>query len=164
MKFMVVVLAILVSAAVACGGGSSDGGGGSSSDGGGGGSTVSGDDDGNHCTFVDELASHDGDEVLFCGEVASGEYLPDQKRNTVLYIGAPPPGEIARVVLEGAIRASFLTPPEERFGEAGTLICAEGDVSIEDGVPQVFVNNAQEIVFLDELMVTGVSCTGAGTN
>jgi hypothetical protein len=167
MRILVVALAILGIAAVACGGGSSDddgGGGGSSSSGGGGGSSASSSTDGNHCTFIDALASEDGNEVLFCGEVAAGQYFPDQKRNTVLYIGAPSPGEIARIVLEGAIRSSFLTPPEERFGQAGTLICAQGEVSIVDGVPQVFVNNAQEIVFLEEMVVTGRSCTGAGTN
>ena len=166
MRLLVVVLAILCFAAVACGGGGDSGGGGSSSGGGGGGgsSNVAEDDDGNHCTLVDELASHDGDRVLFCAEVAAGEYFPDQKRNTVLYIGSAPPGEIARVVLEGAIRSSFLTFPEERFGQAGTLICAEGEVSVVDSVPQVFVNNAQNIVFLDELTVTSNSCNGAGTN
>ena len=163
MRLLVVALAILGIAAVACGGGDSDGGGGSSSNGGGGGDPAPR-ADGNNCVMLDELASFEGDVVLFCGEVASAAYFPDQKRNTVIYIGAPPPGEIARVVLEGAIRSSFLTPPEERFGEAGTLICAEGKVSIVDGVPQVFVNNMQYIVFLDDLVVSGRSCNGAGTN
>jgi hypothetical protein len=31
-------------------------------------------------------------------------------------------------------------------------------------VPEVFVNNAQSIVFLDELTVSGDHCNGAGTN
>jgi hypothetical protein len=161
MRLLVVVLATLGILAVACGGGDSDGGGG------GGGSSDVGPEaraDGNNCYFVDEIAAFDGDEVLLCAEVAAGQYFPEDKRNTVLYIGAAPPGEIARVVLEGAIRSSFLTAPEERFGEAGTLICAEGEVSIEDGVPEVFVNNAQSIVFLDELTVSGDHCNGAGTN
>jgi hypothetical protein len=165
MRLLVVVLAILGVAAVACGGGGGDsggGGGGSSSSSDGGSSSAA--SDGNHCTLLDQLASHDGDTVLLCAEVASGEYLPDQKRNTVLYIGAPPPGQLATVVLEGAIRSSFLTAPEERFGQPGTLICAEGKVSTVDGVPQVFVNNAQNIVFLDELTVSGDHCNGAGTN
>jgi hypothetical protein len=173
MRLLVVALAILGVAAVACGGGGDSGGGGSLGGGGGssgndtasnGGGNAAAREGGNHCVFVDELASFDGDEVLLCAEVASAEYFPDQKRNTIIYFGAPPPGEIARVLLEGATRSAFLTPPEERFGEAGTLICAQGEVSIVDGVPQVFVNNMQEIVFLEELVVTGNSCTGAGTN
>lgn len=167
MRLLVVVLAILGVAAVACGGGGDSGGGGgggSSSSSSNSGSSSAPSGDGNHCTLLDQLASHDGDRVLLCAEVASGEYLPDQKRNTVLYIGAPPPGQLATVVLEGAIRSSFLTAPEERFGQAGTLICAEGKVSSVNGVPQVFVNNAQNIVFLKELVVTGDHCNGAGTN
>jgi hypothetical protein len=44
------------------------------------------------------------------------------------------------------------------------MICVQGKVSIVDGIPQVFVNNMQNIVFLDELVVTGKSCNGAGTN
>lgn len=166
MRLLVVALAILGVAAMACGGGGDSGGGGGSSGGntastGGGAAPREG---GNNCVFVDELASFDGDEVLLCAEVASAEYFPDQKRATIIYFGAPPPGEIARVFLEGATRSAFLTPPEERFGQPGTLVCAQGEVSIVDGVPQVFVNNMQEIVFLKELVVTGNSCTGAGTN
>jgi len=164
MRVLVVVLAVLAVGAVACGGGSSGGGGSSSSSSGGSSSSASDSGDGNRCVFTTDLASHDGDMVLLCGQVAASEYLPDQKRNTVLYFDAPPPGETAKAVLEGAIRASFLTKPEERFG-AGKLVCAEGKVSIVDGVPQVFVNNAQNIVFLDDLVVTGSNhCNGAGTN
>jgi hypothetical protein len=44
------------------------------------------------------------------------------------------------------------------------MICAQGKVSIVDGVPRVFVNNMQNIVFLEELVVTGDFCNGAGTN
>ena len=175
MRILVVLMAVLAVAAVACGGGSGSsgggggpssggGGGGPSSGGGGGGAGASNDGDGNNCTLVSELAEHEGEAVLFCTEIAGGKYFPEDKRNTVLYVGAEPPGEIARVVLEGAIRASFLTLPEERFGQPGTLICAWGSVSVVDGIPQVFVDNAQEIVFLEELTVTSRSCNGAGTN
>ncbi|HEU0073547.1 MAG TPA: hypothetical protein VFS30_06005 [Dehalococcoidia bacterium] len=173
MRLLVVVLAILGIAAVACGGSSNGGSSGASSGGSSGGSGGVGgrsglpflpQRDGNNCVFAEELAEHDGDEVLLCAEVAAGEYLPEQKRNTVLYIGAPAPGHIASILLEGAIRSAFLTLPEERFGQPGTLVCAQGEISIVDGVPQVFVNNMQEIVFLKELVVSGKSCTGAGTN
>jgi hypothetical protein len=150
---------------MACGGGSaSGGGGGGSSQGGGSGDFATGGREGNNCVFAEELTEFDGNEVLLCTEVAAGEYFPDQRRNTVLYVGATPPNETARIVLEGAIRASFLTAPEERFGTPGTKVCAQGEVSIVEGKPQLFVNNAQEIVFLEELVVSGVSCTGAGTN
>lgn len=160
MRILVVVFATIVVVIGACGGG----GGSSSTAGGSGGSSSNGaDDDGNNCVLTSEVAEYDGERVILCGTVAATEYLPDQKRNTVLYMDAPPPGHSVTVVLEGAIRASFASPPEERFGP-GETICADGDVSIVDGVPQVFVNNAQNIVFLEELVVTGVACTGAGTN
>jgi hypothetical protein len=165
MRLLVVVMAVLAVAAVACGGGSSDGGSSSgSSSGGGGSSSASESTNGNHCVFTTDLASHNGETVIACGTVAQGLFNPEQKRNSVLYFDGPRGSETARVVLEGAIRASFLTPPEERFGAPGTMICAQGKVSIVDGIPQVFVNNAQNIVFLKELVVTGKACAGAGTN
>ena len=166
MRFLVVVLAILGVAAVACGGGGDSNGGnsGSSSSTGGGSGSTTARNDGNNCVFTSELAQFDGKTAMLCGTVAEGLFNPEQKRNTVLYFDGPRGSESARIVLEGAIRASFLTPPEERFGQPGTLICGEGKVSIVDGVPQVFVNNAQNIVFLKELVVTGNHCNGAGTN
>jgi hypothetical protein len=164
MKLLVVALAILGVAAIACGGGGDSGGsssGGSTANNGGSAAPREG---GNNCVFTTELASFDGQVVLLCGTVAQGLYNPEQKRNSVLYLDGPRGSETARVLMEGAIRASFLTPPEERFGQPGTMICAQGKVSIVDGVPQVFVNNAQNIVFLKELVVTGKACSGAGTN
>lgn len=166
MRLLVVALAILGVATMACGGGGDSGGGGGSS----GGNTANNGgsaaprEGGNNCVFTSELASFDGEVVILCGTVAEGLYNPEQKRNSVLYFDGPRGSETARVVLEGAIRASFLTPPEERFGQPGTKICAQGKVSIVDGIPQVFVNNMQNIVFLDELVVTGKACSGAGTN
>lgn len=164
MRLLVVALAILGIAAVACGGGDSGGGSGSSSNTANNGGSAAPREGGNNCVFTSELASFDGKIVILCGTVAEGLYNPEQKRNSVLYFDGPRGSETARAVLEGAIRASFLTPPEERFGQPGTLICVEGKVSIVDGIPQVFVNNMQNIVFLDELVVTGKSCNGAGTN
>jgi hypothetical protein len=170
MRILVGVLAVVALAGMACGGGSSGGSSGGGSSGGsqpssrGSGSTFLPARDGNNCTFAEELAEHDGEEVLFCAEIAGAQYFPEQKRNTVFYIGSPSPSQIATILLEGATRASFLTPPEERYGQPGTLICAQGEVSLVEGVPQVFVNNAQEIVFLEDLVVTGKSCTGAGTS
>lgn len=167
MKILAVVCVLVAAAAVACGGGDSSSGGG----GGGGGSTdgggrpvSSGREDGNNCIFTNELAEHDGDSVMLCGVVEEGVFNAEQKRNTTLFMDGPQGSETARVVLEGAIRSSFLTPPEERFGASGTMICAQGKVSIVDGVPRVFVNNMQNIVFLEELVVTGDFCNGAGTN
>lgn len=165
MRLLVVVLAFLGLAAMACGGGGDSGGGGGSSSGDGGSSGgPAARNDGNNCVFTSELAGFDGDTVMLCGTVAEGLFNPEQKRNTVLYFDGPRGSESARVVMEGAIRASFLTPPEERFGAPGTMVCAQGKVSIVDGIPQVFVNNAQNIVFLEELVVSGRSCNGAGTN
>jgi hypothetical protein len=164
MRLLVVALAILGIAAVACGGGDSGGGssgGGSTANNGGSAAPREG---GNNCVFTSELASFEDQVVILCGTVGEGLYNPEQKRNSVLYFDGPRGSETARAVLEGAIRASFLTPPEERFGQPGTMICVQGKVSIVDGIPQVFVNNMQNIVFLDELVVTGRSCNGAGTN
>jgi len=165
MRVLGIVLVVVAIAAIGCGGGSSNGGGGGSSGGQGGrtGLPFLPEREGNNCIFPEELAEHEGDEVLLCAELAGAEYFPDQKRNTVLYIGAAAPAHTASILIEGATRSAFPEPPEERFGQPGTLVCAQGEVSLVDGVPQVFVNNQQELVFLEEAVVTGNSCTGAGT-
>jgi hypothetical protein len=165
MRILVVVCALLAVAAVACGGSSGSGSDvQTSANSGGGGRPVSSGREGNNCIFTNELAEHDGDSVMLCGVVEEGVYNAEQKRNTTLFMDGPQGSETARVVLEGAIRSGFLTPPEERFGASGTMICAQGKVSIVDGIPRVFVNNMQNIVFLKELVVTGDFCNGAGTN
>jgi hypothetical protein len=92
-----------------------------------------------------EAASHVGEIVEVCGEVASAAHIAAVKGSpTFLNLERPYPDQPFNVVIWETARALFDKPPERAFD--GKSICVTGRVELFRGKPQIVVDDPDQIV------------------
>lgn len=90
-----------------------------------------------------EAAAHIGETATVCDFVASATHLRSGRRPTFLNLGRPFPEQELTVVIWGADRVRFTTPPEDAYGNA--WICVAGEIAMYRGRPQIIVRSPEAI-------------------
>jgi micrococcal nuclease len=92
-----------------------------------------------------DASEHVGEVAEVCGEVASAAYLPSVGgRPTFLNFERPYPDQVFTVVIWGRSRSGFDGRPEQLFD--GKQVCVTGKITEHEGVPQIVVEDAEQIV------------------
>jgi hypothetical protein len=92
-----------------------------------------------------ESQQHIGETATVCGLVASARGLesPDGGRS-YLNFDRPYPNQTFAVVIEGANRAKFKSPPDVLFN--GKTVCVTGSIVNYHGKPEIIVEDPSQIV------------------
>ncbi len=82
-------------------------------------------------------------DTSVCDKMFDGKFL-ENSQITLLNLGGAYPNQKITVVIKGADRSKFKTPPETLY--AGKTICVKGPVQIYRGRPEIVVTDPQQIV------------------
>ena len=100
---------------------------------------------------LEDILNHVGDSVSVCGKIISGRYLQgNDKRPTLLNVGAPYPNQLLTVVIYGADRQNFEEAPENFYKEKE--VCISGVVELYNNKPQIVVRNKNQLIIKEELV------------
>ncbi|HSZ33193.1 MAG TPA: hypothetical protein VK772_07770 [Puia sp.] len=91
-------------------------------------------------TVIVNLAKTD---TSVCDKMYDGKFI-ENSQITLLNLGGAYPNQKITVVIKGADRNKFKTPPETLY--AGKTICVKGPVQIYKGRPEIIVTDPQQIV------------------
>jgi hypothetical protein len=82
-------------------------------------------------------------DTSVCDKMFDGKFF-ESSQITLLNLGGAYPNQKITVVIKGADRNKFKTPPETLF--AGKTICVKGPIQIYKGRPEIVVTDPQQIV------------------
>ena len=82
-------------------------------------------------------------DTSVCDKMFGGKFL-ESSQITLLNLGGNYPNQKITIVIKGADRNKFKTPPETLF--AGKTICVKGPIQIYRGRPEILVSDPQQIV------------------
>ena len=83
-----------------------------------------------------------GQEAIICGRVGSTRFAEDSRGSpTYINLGPAFPDHVFTIVVWGAGRVEFASPPEEISG----VICVAGEVTSFRGIPQIVVSSPHQI-------------------
>jgi len=89
-----------------------------------------------------EAAGHVGELATVCGTVASGRYMAEGSRITLLNLDAPHPNEPFTLVIKAADRERFGTP---EVAWKGRRICVTGTIENYRGKPQIVARSREQV-------------------
>ena len=95
-----------------------------------------------------QAKDHIGEEAVVCGVVASTRYAATSRgRPTFLNLDRPYPNQVFTVVIWGENRAKFGKPEVDYEGKR---ICVTGTITSYRGVPQIVVDEPEQIKIQQE--------------
>jgi hypothetical protein len=107
-----------------------------------------------------QAQQHIGETNTVCGLIASTRFLESAKNSpTFLNFDHPYPNHTLTVLIGGANRAKFTTPPETLFDQK--IVCVTGVIIEYRGKPEIVVQDPSQIVIEGEAPTTA---SGTATN
>jgi micrococcal nuclease len=79
---------------------------------------------------------------MVCDQIFGGKYL-DHSDITLIDVGASHPNELLTLVIRGAARKKFKTPPEDTF--KGKKVCITGQIIDYKGKPEIVITDSEQI-------------------
>jgi micrococcal nuclease len=100
---------------------------------------------------LEDISNYVGDSVNVCGKIFSGRYLQaNDKKPTLLNVGAAYPNQLLTVVIYGVDRQNFEDAPEYFYKEKE--VCISGVVELYNNKPQIVVRNKNQLTIKEELV------------